>query len=99
LVRELSDKAIETLESLDYSVNGLAFAIKTNDTMIYTGYFWPSYSSASCDWVVIDPLMTSIGNKIQIRLGYPDLVQGQVIQDKRNDERIIRIFKRDNKLK
>jgi hypothetical protein len=96
---ELSNNAIEAIGSLKHSVHGLAFAIKANDTLIYTGYFWPGYSSASCDWIVIDPLMTSISNKIQVKLGYPGLVQGQIIEDKRNDSRIIRIFKQDNKLK
>jgi hypothetical protein len=96
---ELSDRAIEAIKGLKHSVNGLAFGIKVNDKLIYTGYFWPGYSSASCDWVVIDPFMTSIGNKIQVRLGYPGLVQGQTIQDKRNDGRIIQILKQDNKLK
>jgi hypothetical protein len=96
---ELSDRAIEAIKDLEHSVHGLAFAIKANDTLIYTGYFWPSYSSASCDWLVIDPFMTSIGNNIQVRLGYPGLIQGQTIQDKRNDRRIIRILKHDNKLK
>ncbi|MDA3910282.1 MAG: hypothetical protein PF448_02845 [Bacteroidales bacterium] len=96
---ELSERAIEEIKDLEHSVHGLAFAIKANDTLIYTGYFWPSLSSASCDWTVIDPFMINIGNKIQVKLGYPGLVQGQIIQDKRNDRRIIRIFKQDNKLK
>ncbi|PCJ82500.1 MAG: hypothetical protein COA49_00070 [Bacteroidetes bacterium] len=96
---ELSEKAKEIIKNLEHAVHGLAFAIKANDTLIYTGYFWPSYSSASCDWIVIDPLMTNVGDKISVRLGYPGLVQGQIIQDKRNDERIIEIFKHDNKLK
>jgi len=95
---ELSSSAKETLKNLDHSVFGIAFAIKANESIIYTGYFWPSYSSASCDWIVIDPLSTLIGNKIQVTLGYPGLVQGQNIPDKRNDVRILRIFKHDNKL-
>ena len=96
---ELSDRASGAIKNLNHSVQGLACAMISNDTLIYTGYFWPGYSSASCDWIVIDPMMTSIEKKIQVRLGYPGLVQGQNIQDKRNDERIIRIFKHDNKLK
>ena len=96
---ELTSSASETVKNLDHSVFGLAFAIKADESIIYTGYFWPSYSSASCDWIVIDPLSTLIGNKLQVRLGYPGLVQGQIIPDKRNDIRILRIFKRDNKLK
>ncbi|HET6558398.1 MAG TPA: hypothetical protein VFG54_13855 [Prolixibacteraceae bacterium] len=96
---EVSDRALEAIKNLNHSVHGLPFAIMANDTLVYTGYFWPSYSSASCDWVVIDPIMASIGKRIQVRLGYPGLVQGHTIEDKRNDERIIRIFKLDNKLK
>jgi len=96
---ELSDKAVEKIDSMEYSVHGLAFAVKANDTLIYTGYFWPGYSSASCDWIVIDPLMVRTGNKIKVRLGYPGTIPGLVIEDKRNDERLIRIFKHDGKLK
>lgn len=96
---ELSDRAIKSIQNLDHSVHGLAFAIKANNTLIYTGYFLPGYSSASCDWIVIDPIMITIRNKMQVKLGYPGLVQGQIIEDKRNDKRIVRIFKQDNKLK
>ena len=95
---ELSDQAQNTIASMEHAVHGVAFAVKANGTLIYSGYFWPSYSSASCDWVVIDPLMTSIDNKITVSLGYPGPIQGQVIPDKRNDSRIIKIFESDNKL-
>ena len=94
----LSDNAKNTIDNMEHSVYGVAFAVKANGILIYSGYFWPSYSSASCDWIVIDPLMTSIGNKITVSLGYPGLVQGQVIPDNRNDSRIIEIFENDNKL-
>lgn len=96
---ELSDRAIESIQQLEISVLGLAFAVKANDTLIYTGYFWPGISSASCDCIVIDPLMIRIGNNVQVNLGYPSLIQGQGIEDKRNDKRIIRMLKQDNKLK
>ena len=95
---ELSDKAKNTIKNMEYSVHGVPFAIKANGTLIYSGYFWPSYSSASCDWIVIDPTMISIENTIWVQLGYPGLLQGQVIPDKRNDSRIIKIFEGDNKL-
>lgn len=98
-VFEVSERALEAIKNLNHSVHGLPFAVKANDILIYTGYFWPGYSSQSCDWVFIDPMMTSIGPKIQVSLGYPGLSEGQTIQDKRNDERIIRILKLDDKLK
>ena len=94
---ELSSSAVNNINSLEHSVNGLAFAITVNNTIVYTGYFWPSYSSASCNWAVIDPLMLTAGSKITVQLGYPGPGQGS-IPDKRNDSRIISIFKNDNKL-
>ncbi len=95
---QITDKAKNAIDEVEHSVHGVAFAVKANGILIYSGYFWPSYSSASCDWVVIDPMMTSIDNKIKVSLGYPGLIQGQVIPDNRNDSRIIEIFERDNKL-
>ena len=92
----ISDAAKENIKGLKHSVHGMAFAIKANDQLIYTGYFWPSYSSASCNWVVIDPIM--LNNELNIELGYPGLIEGQVIPDKRNDKRIVNIFASDNKL-
>lgn len=95
---ELSDEVKEEIYNLEHSVQGIAFAIKVDDTLIYTGYFWPGYPSASCDWVVIDPMSLGTGNKIIVNLGYPSLIQGQSIIDKRNDIRILSVFERDNKL-
>lgn len=94
---ELSSRATEAIKKLDHSVHGIPFAIKAYNNLVYTGYFWPGYSSASCDWITMDPM--SIGNKIYVRLGYPGLSQGQTIEDKRNDKRIIQLFKEDNKLR
>lgn len=94
----ISDAAKETIKKLEHSVHGIAFAIKANNVLIYTGYFWPGYSSASCDWVVIDPMRLNLDNILDVRLGYPGLIEGQVIPDKRNDHRILEIFNSDNKL-
>jgi len=95
---KISDTAKETIKSLKHSVHGIAFAIKANNVLIYSGYFWPSYSSASCSWVVIDPMRLSLDNELNVRLGYPGLIEGQVIPDKRNDKRILDIFTSDDKL-
>ncbi|NLB67523.1 MAG: hypothetical protein GX798_03575 [Bacteroidales bacterium] len=94
----LSDRTVKVINNTEQSVHGIAFAIKANGEIIYTGYFWPSYSSATCDWVYIDPIMTSFDNKMEVCLGYPGPMPGQEIPDKRNDSRIIKIFKRDHKL-
>jgi len=94
----ISDAAKATIKDMDFSVHGIAFAIKANNVLIYSGYFWPSYSSASCSWVVIDPIMLGSGNELNVELGYPGLIEGTVIPDKRNDQRILDIFAKDNKL-
>ncbi len=97
-VFRLSDKAKERIAKIE-DIHGVPFAVKANGILIYTGYFWWSYSSGMCDWVVIDPLFLEMGDELKVQLGYPGLTEGQVIPDNRNDKRIIEIFQRDNKLK
>jgi hypothetical protein len=95
---KITKHAETKIKNLDHHIHGLAFAIKANNEMIYTGYFWPSYSSASCDWVVIDPYSIGQTNEMQVRLGYAGPGQGVTIPDKRNDPDLLEIFRRDNKL-
>lgn len=82
----------------NYKIHGMAFAVTVDKKVIYTGYFWCSYSSASVDWVTIDPLFLSINNTMKVSLGYPGLIQGDYIPDNRNDQRIIDLLTRDGKL-
>jgi len=95
---KISDTAKENIKNLNHSVYGIAFAIKANNVLMYTGYFWPSYSSASCDWVVIDPGMLTLSNELSVQLGYPGFREDQIIPDNRNDQRILDIFASDGKL-
>jgi hypothetical protein len=95
---KLTEEAKVKIKDLNHRVNGLAFAVKANNEVIYTGYFWPGYSSMSCDWVVIDPIMIHEENEMMVRLGYPGPIQGITIPDKRNDPQLLEIFRRDNKL-
>jgi hypothetical protein len=94
----LTESAKIKIENLDHRVQGLAFAIKAGNELVYTGYFWPGYSSMSCDWVVIDPVMINEENEMAVRLGYPGPAHGITIPDKRNDPQLLDIFRRDNKL-
>jgi len=94
----ITDEAKEAIQSLQHSVHGLAFAVTSDREIIYTGYFWPSYSSLGCDWVVIDPLMLFGDNELRVRLGYPGLLEGTDVPDHRNDRRILNQFRRDGKL-
>jgi hypothetical protein len=78
--------------------HGRAFAITIDKTVIYTGYFWASYSSSSVDWVVIDPLNLSGKNELVVKIGYPGLFPGMSIPDLRNDNRIIDLMSNTNRL-
>ncbi len=96
---KVSDNAKNDIKNLEYPVTGTAFAIKADNEVIYTGYFWPGYSSLGCNWVVIDPIFIDFHNELKVELGYPGQIEGSEIPDKRNDERILDIFKRDGKLR
>lgn len=94
----LSEDAAETVENMEHSVHGVAFGVTADDELVYTGYFWPGYSSATCNWITIDPLSLYQGNELRVQLGYPGMMEGWEIPDTRNDPRIIAIFRRDEKL-
>jgi len=94
----ISDAAAEAVEDQEHSVSGLPFAVVANGELIYTGYFWPAYSSMGCQWIIIDPLMIFGDNELRVELGYPGPLDGVEIPDKRNNEVILDIFKRDGKL-
>lgn len=96
----VSDSISDRLNDFEYhSIHGAPFALAIDKEIIYTGYFWASYSSMGCDWITIDPLDISGNNELTVRLGYPGLIQGDYIPDKRNDSRLINIFRQDKKLK
>ena len=85
------------LNHKNWATQGTAFSLTINGSIIYSGYFVPGYSSSGVDWFSIDPL--SVNSKIYIRLGYPmDLSKLDNI-DPRNDERILNLLQKDNKLK
>ena len=94
----VTDEARETIEGMEHSVNGIAFAVTANEEVVYTAYFVPSYSSASVQWIVIDPVFWHFTNRMYVKLGYPDQFEGSVIPDLRNDEQMLKIFRRDRNL-
>jgi len=96
---KVTDDAREAVEEHAWTVGGTAFAITADEEVVYTGYFVPAYSSMSVQWVVIDPILWRLNNKMYVELGYPGQVEGVVIPDLRNDPRILDIFRRDGKLK
>jgi len=93
----INDRAVDAIKNVKHSVFGVAFALTVDGRVVYTGYFWPSYSSATCDWITIDPFVSEYTKKLKVYLGYPGDWAG--VEDRRNDERIITVLQRDKKLK
>lgn len=89
-------KAAE-LNHKEWPVQGTAFALAIDGTIIYSGYFIPAYSSMGSDWITIDPL--SVDGEIMVTLAYPGDGQELIKTDPRNDDRIISLLKADNKLR
>jgi len=84
-------------DSREDPIHGTAFAVTVDQEMIYTGWFWAGYSSASCDWVTIDPLNYGNRNELEVKLGYPGSFDG--VPDRRNDRKILEVFRLQGKLK
>jgi len=91
-----SDRGVKAIKDMKHSVNGVPFALVADGELIYTGYFWPSFSSASCEWITIDPILVLGNNRMRVNLGYPGDFDG--VLDRRNDHRLLEILGRDNKL-
>lgn len=96
---KISDSAIQRIESLDHSVKGIPFAVLANDSIIYSGYFIPLWSSTSCKWTIIHPTILKENPVLRVKLGYPGPSKEFEIIDKRNQQILLEIFRRDNKLK
>jgi len=97
-VFEISSSAQESLEGGESSFHSRPFVLVGNKEFIYTGYFWASYSSAICPWLTIDPIHAHYAGELTVRLGYPGLMEGMSIPDRRNDDRILSILRHDRKL-
>ena len=87
-------EAFETLEALD---DKTLFAVTVDREVIYYGVVKPFYSSSSCDQS-ITMNNTRLGNTIEMNLGYPGQVAGVVIEDKRNDARLLATLRSLGKL-
>jgi len=97
---ELAKSAIETINQeggLKYHFK--AFAITVDKTIIYTGYFWPGYASTIKQWFTIDPILNSGNDVLKVQLAYPTNSFAGTYSDLRNDPRIIKVFRRDGKIK
>lgn len=95
---DLSDAAVKAITDLPHSGHSMPFAVLANGEVIYTAYFWASYSSRTCDWLTANPLLISSQHELRIFVGYPAPGRA-VIPDDRNDAKILAILRRDQKLK
>lgn len=96
---KISESAIKRIYSLDHSVSGIPFAVMANDSLIYSGYFIPLWSSTSCNWTIINPTISTENPVLRVKLGYPGPSPEFEIPDRRNQQILVEIFRRDNKLK
>jgi hypothetical protein len=94
----ITEECHEKIGQFNTPVHGVAFAVAIDKNPVYTGYFWASYSSLSCDWLTIDPIDYTRKNQLTLQLGYPGGNPNHEIPDKRNDPALLEIFKRDGKL-
>jgi hypothetical protein len=76
-----------------------AFAVTVDREVIYTGYFWPAYSSTIKQYFIIDPILYDGKNRLTVQKAYPTNSYAGNYKDFRNDSRILDIFRRDGKLK
>jgi hypothetical protein len=96
---KVTDSCAENLDDFqNNNIHGKAFAVTIDKKVIYTGYFWCGFSSSIVDWITIDPLNYIGNNQLRVSLGYPGLIQGDYIPDKRNDYLILETLRKDGKL-
>ena len=96
-ILNLSGNKADELNKANWAMSGKAFSLTIDRSIIYSGYFLPSYSSESCDWITIDPM--NLDSKFRVSLPFPIVGYNHIINDPRNDERIISYFKKDSKLR
>ncbi len=92
----ISEDVIQHIRALG---DGEAFAVTVDKKVIYYGFFKPSYSSSSCDNSITMNADFSADNKITVKLGYPGLIEGTVIEDERNNAILLAALKKQGKLR
>jgi len=96
---KISDTVAREIRNMTMPLAGTAFAVAIDKEVIYSGYFWTVLSSISCDWMVIlTSNISYLDPGLKIDLGYPGEINDLNLRDPRNDYRIIRLLRDDNKL-
>jgi hypothetical protein len=97
-VMTLTEAGKKAIQNLEQSGIRKAFAIKAKNTVVYTGYFWSSIMSSTCDWTVMDIIDLPTQKTLKVQLGYPSDLFRATVPDRRSDNRIFDILRADNKL-
>jgi len=93
----LEENAVIKINGYFFPSGGLPFTLKVKGEEIYSGLFFPSYSSNTPCGYLVEPVIGG-NNTMNIRLDYGlCLAEGQII-DNRNDRRLIDILTKDNKI-
>jgi hypothetical protein len=79
-------------------VTGVPFAVRANERVVYTAYFWPAYSSLACNAITADPYKSEKEKQIVLQAGYPDYTNDSEYSDERNNPNLLNILRTDNKL-
>jgi len=91
----LTQDASDQINSYFYKAGGMPFSLEVNGITIYTGLFFPFYSSSTPCGYLVEPVIGS-NNEMIIRLIYglcPDQTE-----DNRNDQHLIEQLETDNKI-
>jgi hypothetical protein len=79
-------------------VSGVPFALVVNGAVVYTGYFWPSYSNYPCEGITIDPSYGESKQLLMVKYREAAAYSGTDYVDKRNAPVLIQTLKKDKKL-
>lgn len=91
----LTEEGAQRVEHVETTTLGRPFVVCVGEERVYSGAFWPMWSSASYDGIVIEvPLMNR--QTVQLRRGYPSADQFRG-PDPRSDPRILRALRQSGK--
>lgn len=90
----LSDAAMQTVKTF---AGRQPFAVVLNDEVIFYGFYNSSFLSSSCEHSISLDADSGGDNKIILRLGYPGLLSGVIIDDERNNITLINTLKAQGK--
>ena len=92
---ELKEPAMQKVKNLSPRA---PFAVTVDGEIVYIGVHMPNFMSSVCFESIT--MQSWIPDKIELRLGYPGVLEGAPgIDDRRNDAKILATLKKQGKLK